>query len=158
MTIAKRVETYLREHGVDFHLVHHPHTGSSMETAEAAHVPGDALAKGVVLKDARGHVVVVVPADYHVELNRLSRLLGRDLAFADEAELKSLFPDCEQGAVPPLGAAYGLRTLWDPEAELGRREQVYFEAGDHENLVELSGEQFHEVMAPAERVHVSHHI
>ncbi len=31
---------------------------------------------------------------------------------ATETELGECFPDCEVGAVPPLGHVYGIKTLW----------------------------------------------
>ena len=158
MAIATTLQRHLKDKGVAYRLVHHSHAGSSMETAEIAHVPGDALAKGVVLMDDAGPLLVVVPSDYHVELDTLNRLLDRDLAFVREDALAVIFPDCEPGAVPPIGRAYSIRTLWDPEASLGRQERVYFEAGDHTTLVQVSGEAFHELMAEAERAHFSHHI
>jgi Ala-tRNA(Pro) deacylase len=129
-----------------------------METAETAHVPGDALAKGIVLLDDAGLLLVVVPSDYHVELNALNALLGRSLAFVAEQDLGEIFPDCEPGAVPPIGAAYSIETVWDPEASLGKQEHVFFEGGDHLTLVRVSGKQFHELMAGANRAHFSHHI
>lgn len=158
MAIATTLQRHLRDKGIDYRLMNHPHSGSSMETAESAHVPGDALAKGVVLKDEAGPLLVVVPSDYHVELDTLNQLLKRELAFVREDVLAELFPDCELGAVPPVGAAYAIKTLWDPEASLGRQEHVYFEAGDHATLVRVSGEGFHELMADADRAHFSHHI
>ena len=129
-----------------------------METAEAAHVPGDCLAKGVVLKDTKGFLLVVVASDYHVELERLNQQFKREMVMAEEDELTALFPDCEAGAVPPIGDAYSIDTVWDPAASLGLQDQVYFEAGDHSTLVRVSGKQFHELMAGAERVHFSHHV
>ena len=102
--------------------------------------------------------MVVVPSDYHVELGTLQHVLGVPVELASEAELGQAFPDCEEGAVPPIGDAYGITTLWDPEASLGAQEHVYFESGDHEHLVSVSGRQFHELMAHAERAHMSHHI
>ena len=158
MAIAKTLEQHLKRKGVSYRLVRHPHTDSSMATAESAHVPGDALAKGVVLGDAAGVLLVVVPSDYHIELETLNDQLDRTLEFVPEAELQKLFPDCELGAVPPIGPAYSIQTLWDPDASLGQQEKVYFEAGDHATLVEVGGEQFHELMAEAERERFSHHI
>ena len=38
MTIAKRLLEFLKQHDTRYKLVAHPHTGSSMETAEQAHV------------------------------------------------------------------------------------------------------------------------
>ena len=60
--------------------------------------------------------------------------------------------------IVPVGVAYGIKTLWDPESSLGKLDEVYFEAGDHQTLVRVSGMQFHELMAPAERGKFSHHI
>lgn len=158
MAVAKTLQRHLRNVGCQYKLVNHPHSGSSMETAEAAHVPGDALAKGVVLKDDAGLLLVVVPSDYHVELDALNTLLRRRLSFVTENDLSGILPDCEPGAVPPIGAAYSIETVWDPEASLGMQEHVFFEAGDHLSLVRVSGKQFHELMAGANRAHFSHHI
>lgn len=158
MSMAKTLESHLHDTGCRYKLVPHPHSGSSMQTAEIAHVPGDALAKGVVLRDDAGLLLVVVPSDYHVQLNALNTLLARKLEFVAEHELAAIFPDCEPGAVPPIGAAYAIATLWDPEASLGVQEHVYFEAGDHQTLVRVSGKQFHELMATADRAHFSRHL
>lgn len=158
MAIAKTLERFLKSKNVKYKQVRHPHTESSMETAESAHVPGDALAKGVVLRDPSGVLLVVVPSDYHIELETLNKQLDRSLAFVPESGLQALFPDCESGAIPPIGEAYAIPTLWDPEASLGVQEQVYFEAGDHTTLIRVSGEHFHELMAGAERERFSHHI
>jgi Ala-tRNA(Pro) deacylase len=158
MAMATRLKSYLLEHGIEYSLIPHPRTGSSMETAQVAHVPGDALAKGVVVEDESGYLLVTIPADYHLELDRLARQMGRPVELATEQELSPLFADCEQGAVPPIGPAYGLRSLWDPHSPLGRLDEVFFEAGDHEHLVRVSGRQFHELMGAAERGRFSHHV
>lgn len=158
MSISNTLRKYLVAHDVKVKLITHSPTGSSMESAEQAHVSGDALAKGVVVKDDEGYLLVVVPSDYHVDLDSLRRFLGQPVELATEEELGGLFPDCELGAVPPLGHAYGIKTIWDPKTTLGSERQVYFEAGDHLHLVRVSGEKFHELMAPAERGKFSYHV
>jgi Ala-tRNA(Pro) deacylase len=158
MAIAKKLKDYLQQQETSYRLFKHPHSASSMDTAEKAHVPGDALAKGVLVKDEEGYLLVVVPSDYHVELDSLHKLLKQRVELSTESEVSALFPDCETGAVPPIGQAYGVTAIWDPNTSLGQQNEVYFEAGDHEHLVRVSGEQFHELMAPAERGEFSHHI
>lgn len=158
MAISRSLQVYLKEHGVKHRIVRHARTGSSMESAEQAHIPGGALAKGVVATDGVDYFMLVLPSDYHVDLDSLSGRLGKSLVMATEEELSKKFPDCELGAIPPLGYVYGIRTLWDPSTTLGQDEKVYFEAGDHENLVQVSGERFHELMASAERSEFSRHI
>ena len=158
MAIASRLDKYLREREVDFKVVTHAHSEHSQQTAEKAHVPGDALAKGVLVRDDEGYLLVVLPADYHIELETLKKLLHQDVEMVDENTLRAVFGDCEVGAVPPIGMAYGLKTIWDPKSSLGALDQIFFEAGDHQSLVRISGEQFHELMAPAERGEFSHHV
>ena len=110
------------------------------------------------MKDTDGYLLVVLPSDYHIELHILNQVLRQQVEMATEAEIAVLFPDCDVGAVPPIGQAYGIKTIWDPNTSLGKEAQVYFEAGDHEHLVHVSGRQFHELMATAERGEFSRHI
>ncbi len=158
MALASQLKKYLQQHEVDYQLVVHPHSEYSMETAEKAHVHGDALAKGVLVMDDDGYLLVVVPADYQIELESLRTVLQQEVTLMGEGTLREVFTDCELGAVPPVGMAYGVKTVWDPKSSLGRLDEIFFEAGDHHHLVRVSGEQFHELMAPAERGEFSHHV
>ena len=60
---------------------------------------------------------------------------------AREAELNDVFPDCELGAVPGFGQAYRVDVIWDDD--LGEQPSVFFEAGDHEELIEIDRDEFH---------------
>lgn len=158
MTIASKLRDYLQQRAVKYKVETHSYSKFSMETAEKAHVRGDALAKGVLVKDDDGYLLVVLPADYHIEIESLKKLLGQEVAIVEEMALGEVFSDCVLGAVPPIGMAYGIKTIWDPKSSLGKQDEVFFEAGDHQSLVRMSGVQFHELMAPAERGEFSHHI
>lgn len=154
MAVAETVHRALVQNSIDYDLVAHPHTGSSHETALASHISEDHIAKAVVVKDAAGYAMVVVPADHWVEMSSLRRELDRDLRLAEETELAGLFPDCEPGAVPPLGTAYGIETFMDQA--LADLANLYFEAGDHEALVHVSGEGYQTVLGGARRGYYSH--
>jgi Ala-tRNA(Pro) deacylase len=156
MAIAQTVQQYLEEHGVPFEVVQHPHTRSSMFTAAEAHVPGDRLAKSVILEDDLGYVMVVVPSTHHVDLSAIHRQLGRPLGLATESELGGLFRDCETGAVPALGPAYGLETIVDESLEAVP--DLYFEAGDHEELIHIHGEEQEALWGGAPRGSFSRHV
>lgn len=153
MGIAITVKEYLNRNGIEYEVLSHPRSGSSMETARVAHVPGDSLVKTVVLEDEAGYVVAVVPSTHRVRIGALSGQLHRPLRLASEREFPALFKDCDLGAIPPLGPAYGLPTVI--EEELARKSEVYFEAGDHEELIRVSGEQFMRLLAGAEKHHFS---
>ena len=84
MTIAATVKTYIEGRGVAYEMIAHPATGSSHETAEAAHVDEGHIAKAVILKDNAGAVMVVVPGDSWVKLSAVEKELSRELALADD--------------------------------------------------------------------------
>jgi Ala-tRNA(Pro) deacylase len=146
MTIAAKVSQYLRDHSVDYQLVDHPHSHCSSESARAAGVREDSLAKALLLQDKQGYVLAVIPASSSLDMRALHDETGRPgLQMVDEDQLNRVFPDCELGALPPLGQAYGITTLLDNS--LRHRDTVYFEAGDHEELVELEGSRFAKLFA-----------
>ena len=154
MAVAETVQRYLERHSVGYDLVPHPHTGSSHETAEAAHVSEDHIAKAVLVKDAAGYIMVVVPASHWVDMDHLRKELNRDIHLATEDELATLFGDCETGAIPPLGPAYGIETILDQA--LASLANVYFEAGDHMQLIHTAGDDFRTLLGGARHGYFSH--
>lgn len=154
MPISPRLANYLNERLARYEVCEHAPTDTSAQTARCAHVPPRHLAKSVILEDERGCVMAVVPADQRVHIGELARLLGRhDLHLSDEARVKMLFNDCAPGAVPALGMAWGMETVVDRTLEAVP--VVYIEAGDHEQLIKLSREDFDALMRDARRAHFS---
>lgn len=148
MTIAATIMTYLADKGVPYDIVSHRRSGDSLDSAIAAQVPGDKLAKAIVLKDEEGYLVAVMPALWKIKMSQIHKVTGRPhLQLVTEDQLSPLFKDCEVGAVPAIAPAYGLATIWD--ASLGSADPVYFEGGDHVSLVRVSGAEFRRLMADA---------
>lgn len=156
MAIATTLENFLIERHVAYDVVTHPYTATSMQTAAEAHVPGDRLVKSVIVEDDHGFLMVALPSTHRLELGRLHRQLQRRVGLATEDEFADLFKDCELGAIPPIGAAYGIETLVDDS--LLQEDDLYFEAGDHEELIHVSGEQFQALFAGARHGRYSNHV
>ena len=146
MTIANRVADYLVEQGAEFDVVNHPYSSTSMESAQLAHIPGDLIAKSVVLEDDR----------CRVDVGELHRQTNRNLGLATEYELDALFEDCEPGAVPPLATVYEMDAIVDDG--LAEQSDIYFEAGDHERLIHVSAETFQALMGDVQRSEFSRHL
>jgi Ala-tRNA(Pro) deacylase len=141
MGMAMKLAHYLRAHPVQFDLLMHSHTGNSLQSAKAMHVPPGCLAKAVVLEDDDAHMLMaVLPASRKLDLEQLRSRTGRTLRLATEAELGECFDDCALGAVPPIGKAYGMETVLDDS--LMAQPELYFEAGDHETLVRVKTSDF----------------
>jgi len=154
MATASSIVDLLQRHRVPYAVMRHAHSASSKETAVAAHVSPASIAKAVVLADAHGYIVAVVPANRYVEIDTLSRTLGRQLKLAPEGILSQLFGDCEPGAVPPFGEIYHLDTVIDDV--LLTEPEIFFEAGDHEELICVDGEEFARLMGRARHGVISH--
>ena len=74
-------------------------------------------------------------------------MLDRRLGLAAETEIQMVFDDCNLGAAPPVGAAYDVPTIVDNS--LSGLDKVWFEAGDHQTLVEMQGRHFDQLMQGA---------
>jgi Ala-tRNA(Pro) deacylase len=96
-----------------------------------------------VLADDAGYILAVLPASRQIHLAGVQGMLGRNMHFAAEKEIGSLFADCAPGAIPPVGRAYGLDVIVD--ASIDEQPDVYFEAGDHETLIHMSRERFAQI-------------
>jgi Ala-tRNA(Pro) deacylase len=67
---------------------------------------------------------------------------------AGEEQVETLFPDCEPGSIPALGAAYGLDAVVDDS--LSEQQELYLEGGDHAHLVHISGADFRKLTEGAQ--------
>ncbi|MRI32039.1 hypothetical protein EOPP23_03370 [Endozoicomonas sp. OPT23] len=143
MTIARKLHRFLNDHHAEYELVSHPYSERAVDTAHSACIPVKNMTKAVVLHDNKGYVMAIMPSMNKLMLRWLNTKLDRHLNLATEPEINRLFPDCEQGAVPPMGMAYGINTCWDDE--LNSVKDLYLEAGDHRELIHLNREQFKEL-------------
>lgn len=140
MAIADKVKSYLDKRHILYEVHELPPFISLLQAAEAGKIPPESIAKAVLLKDELGLVLVVLPATHSVDSDALSKLLYRKVELADEALIKSAFPDCLPRFIAPLGEAYSVRTIVDDS--LVGAAKVYFSAGDATRLIQVSGKEF----------------
>lgn len=155
MKMAKTLEGFLDKNGVEYDMLMHRHTDSSINSAQAAHIPEGQLAKPVILEDSQGYLMAVIPANSHVKIREINRLLGRNMGLATENEIPALFTDCEPGAIPPVGQAYGMQTIVDNDLDVCS--DIYFESGNHEQLIHLNGVTFRQLMTVARHASICRH-
>lgn len=156
MGMSITLKEYLQDRDIEFDEIEHPYQATSMSTAHSASVAGDDLAKGILLRDAEGYVMAVLPSSHMIDLFRVRQSFDRALDFADEDELEALFDDCDPGAVPPIGGAYGMPVMWDDS--LQGHNDIYFEGGDHRTVVHISGVDFARLMSKSDHARFSHHV
>jgi Ala-tRNA(Pro) deacylase len=155
MSIAPTLQRYLAAENIQYEEIPHELSMTSARTAEACHISGDRLAKGVVLRRDGEYMLAIMPASHHLRLTELRAQLGDNVDMANEGEINQLFRDCAHGAVPAVGKCYGLNIIVDDSIEA--QPEIYMEAGDHETLLHLSHAQFARLTAHALRGHFSAH-
>ena len=137
------VQSVLDDMGVNYRVSHHPTAYTAQMLAEAEHVPGRKVIKPVVVRDGE-FVMCDLPACYRVDLGELKdQLQADDVKLVERTKLSELFPDCEVGAVPPIGRIYGMTTLMDES--LVADDRVTFQAGTHEDAVTMSLAEYRRV-------------
>ena len=142
MSLAKTVDYALSLTRVDYQILRHHHSSTSLGAARSAHVNPAELAKAVV------------PASERLDLDRVRETLRRPgLDFLPEDQLDALFYDCDKGAIPPLGPDYRIPTVVD--TGLRNADNVYFEAGDHEDLVHVNQTSFRALLRGAEYLDIT---
>lgn len=156
MAIAPTLQSFLASKSIEYDVISHEPTMSSTHTAEACRISGDRLAKAVLLRDANGFVLAILPASRHIRLGDLDQKLGFDVALASEQEIDQLFGDCAHGAVPAAGECYGLDVIVDDS--LDDQPEIYLEGGDHATLVHMTGTQFARLTGGARRGRFSAHM
>jgi Ala-tRNA(Pro) deacylase len=109
--------------------------------AQVLHVPGDEVAKTVLLRADDKYRVAVLPATRRIDLEAARRLAGASrLELATEPECLERFPDCEIGAVPPFGSLYGMKTLID--TALAAEAEIVFEGNSHAESIRMRYEDY----------------
>ena len=153
MSMAPSIETHLGRSGIDFNLISHPYSNSSLQTAQFAHVSPKHVAKAVMTHDGDTYRLCLIPSTNRLVTSWLNDHMNGHFRLVAEQELADLFADCEIGAVPALGQVYGFPVIWD--STFSTMDEIFFESGDHENLVKVDKGAFMQLMAGQEQDRIS---
>ena len=144
---AKVLIEFLEHEHVHYVTIKHAPAYTAQEIAASAHIPGKELAKTVIVKIEGKMAMLVLPANRKIILRELREMIGaEDVRFSSEDEFKSLFPDCEIGAMPPFGNLYGLDVYVAPS--LAEDQEIAFNAGTHTELVKVPYSDFARLVQP----------
>ncbi len=144
---ANRAVKCLDESGIAYTLLRHRRDITARQTANDCQLKPDDFAKVVGLETEGRQFLAVLPADHYVDLTRVEQSLGVDrVTLLPEGCLATFFPDCEVGAYPPLGNLYGLPVYVAPS--LAQRETIAFNAGTHEDVIQMSYAAFDRLVSP----------
>ena len=143
----ERLIAYLRRYKCCLDVYECRGYDTAYQTAQALKVDPAKFAKAVVLLNDGAPVIAVVPANCYVNIKYLKRILGaRSMCLADESQIKSLFPTCELGAIPPLSLPGDdaipivLDTIFfDMHMH---QSDIYFKGGSHTRIIKMKDADF----------------
>jgi Ala-tRNA(Pro) deacylase len=146
MTLSK-LRKFLDLNHVKYLVISHSLAYTAQGVAALAHVSGKKLAKTVIVKIDGILAMAVIPASFHVDLERIRKVTGaQTIEVATEVEFKDAFPDCETGAMPPFGLLYDMPVYADKS--LAENEEITFSAGTHRELVRMNWDDLLRLVNP----------
>lgn len=141
------LESFLQQQNVAYEKHDHPTAYTAQELAHEEHVSGYLVAKPVIVKGAHGFTMCVLPAPKHLDLDRAAKALKESkLRLATESEMSELFPGCELGAEPPVGALFDMKTIMDEE--LKQDEFLIMQAGTHTGSLKVRRDDWERACQP----------
>jgi Ala-tRNA(Pro) deacylase len=147
MAISAQLHAFLQDSRVTYTATKHAVVYTAQEIAAAQHVPGRQLAKCVLVKTDRGPVLAVLPAIHLIDLKKLKTFLrAKTLTIGKEADIKTLFPDVEVGAMSPFGNLYDVPVVVD--RVLGEAGEIVFNAGSHTDTITMRYQDFARLAKP----------
>lgn len=147
MAITQNIQEFLRQSNAGYSVFPHVPAFSAQEEAAVTHIPGRDWAKPVVFFADGEPIQAVVPADMLVDVDQLLVLTGAErIRMATEEELTWLYPDCEPGAMPPLGPLYKQPVFVDIAVAV--EPQIVFNGGTHADAVCMRYDDFAALAKP----------
>ena len=142
-----RLREFLDSHNIKYQVIFHSRAYTAQEIANLAHIPGQELAKTVMVTLDGNLAMAVLPASAHVDVDAIKAIAGVKFArLACELEFKDRFPECETGAMPPFGNLYDMAVFVDEE--LAKDQEIAFNAGSHTELVRMAFHDFVHLVNP----------
>lgn len=147
MPVPASITEFLKRSKARYTIVAHPTAYTAQEEAAAAHIPGRQWAKTVVCFADGEPILAVLPAHHTVDLAQLKALAGTgSLRLAKEEEFASLYPECEAGAMPPLGPLYHQRVFVDEPVT--KEAEIVFNGGTHTDAIRMRYQDFAALVKP----------
>ncbi len=143
----QKLKKFLDDNGIKYVSIQHSAAYTAQEVAALAHIPGELMAKTVMVKIDGKMAMAVVPASHQIDFDRLREVAGAESAeLASEEEFKDYFPACDVGAMPPFGNLYDMPVYC--ANVLSEDLEIAFSAGSHSELIRLAFADYEQLVQP----------
>jgi Ala-tRNA(Pro) deacylase len=147
MPLTEKIRNYLVDNNVKYEVLNHERALTAQEVAQSVHITGREVAKCLVVLSDGAMKLVLVPAPQQFSAEKFKQNTNAsDVRLAQEDEFRSLFPECELGAMPPFGRVFGLPVYMDEALE--RYPEIVFNACTHTEAMKMSLRDFETLEKP----------
>lgn len=148
MTVALKIRELLEAAHINYDLLQHDLVYTSLEIAEAQHLPGHQVVKSVIVNGDGRWLLCVLSSTHKIDFQKFKIALSlHEAALADEREIAALFPGCEVGAMPPFGQLAGIEVYVD--TNLLENDAIAFNAGTHTDMIKIKFKDFMRLENPS---------
>jgi HD-like signal output (HDOD) protein/prolyl-tRNA editing enzyme YbaK/EbsC (Cys-tRNA(Pro) deacylase) len=151
--VPASVQTRLDDQNVLYHIATTPVDDNNNRIWHDQHLRNVGAARSVLLQDENGKVQIIIGADRLLDLQAVNRLLNRQLFATNANELARFCRSHNVQTVPALPKIAGMLTLVDED--LLEREALLLDSGSEEQLLQLSREEFRQVLEDARLCDIS---
>ena len=138
---------FLDDKKVKYVTIRHSIAYTAQQIAESAHIPGEEIAKTVMVNLDDRLAMAVLRGTDKVDIDLLRGAAGVSKAeLATEDRFQGMFPGVEPGAMPPFGNLYDMAVYVDEG--LTRDVRIAFNAGTHSELIQLDYADFERLVRP----------
>lgn len=123
MALPSNVKKYLDKHGVDYEALAHKTVYTAYDAAQTLQKQLKEIAKTILVEADKTHVLVILPADKKINMDKLKKALGaKSLRIPDEKVMIKVMK-IQPGTLSSFGKLHNMETVID-KAMLGTKKAV----------------------------------
>jgi Ala-tRNA(Pro) deacylase len=116
------------------------------EMMAAERIAGKPLCRSKLVLLDNEAAMAVLPENEEIDRRQLQQFTGAHVRQVDDEEARTIFPDCEPGAVPPFGNLWNMKTIvTDSVAE---DEEIAFAAGSRREMIKMNYADYQRLVRP----------
>ncbi|MGI9533824.1 MAG: aminoacyl-tRNA deacylase [Thermodesulfobacteriota bacterium] len=147
MKITKKLRDYLNKNNINYTMYYHNPINKTKELAQNLDLQEKEFVQTCIIQTEDGYAMIVIPIDRKVDLDLFKNASSKTkVKLANYNQIKTLFPDCEEGVIPPLGNLYKLPVYVSPAIK--KCNEIVFQAGTHTDTIKMLCEDFQKLVKP----------
>lgn len=145
--VFTKVKKLLDGKKVNYKVLEHKPVKTSEEAAKIRGTKMGNAPKAMVLAKKKGELLMVcVPADKQIDLEKASKIIGEKVKVASAEEVEEQL-GLKVGAVPPFGKLFGIEMYMD--GDFWKKDEVVFNAGRRDRSIRMKAGDLIKVAEPS---------